>query len=155
VKAVLQRVSRASVTVDGQITGSIGLGLVVLLCAEHGDTEQDGDFLARKTVELRIFADDQGKMNRSLTEVGGEILLISQFTLAAQWKKGRRPSFIRAAEPSAGQRLYEHFGSVASGLGIKVEKGVFGAHMDVSLVNDGPVTLILDHQFAKTDPSEA
>jgi D-tyrosyl-tRNA(Tyr) deacylase len=151
-KAVLQRVSRASVTVDGQITGSIGSGLVVLLCAEQGDSEKDSDFLARKTVELRIFADDEGKMNRSLTEVGGELLLISQFTLAAQWKKGRRPSFIRASEPSEGQRLYEHFGSVVAGLGVKVEKGVFGAHMDVSLVNDGPVTLILDHQFAKSEP---
>jgi D-tyrosyl-tRNA(Tyr) deacylase len=133
------------------VVGAIGIGLLILLGVETGDSEKDGDFLARKCADLRIFADEAGKMNRSLLEVGGSVLLISQFTLPAEWRKGRRPSFIKAAEPNEGQRLYEYFAGVLRGLGIAVATGVFGAHMNVSLVNDGPVTLILDHQFAKTD----
>ena len=146
-KVVLQRVSSASVTVDGSVVGEIGQGLMILLGVERGDSERESEFLAKKCAELRIFPDDEGKMNRSLTDVGGAVLLVSQFTLPAEWKKGRRPSFIRAAEPAIGQSLYEHFGKILQGLSVKVETGVFGAHMDVALVNDGPVTLILDHQF--------
>jgi D-aminoacyl-tRNA deacylase len=153
-KAVLQRVSQASVTVDGKVVGSIGVGLLILLGVERGDEEKDAEFLARKSVEMRIFADEAGKMNRSVQDVAGSILLISQFTLAAEWKKGRRPSFIRAAEPIEGNRLYEHFATIVNNLGVPVEKGVFGAHMDVALVNDGPVTIILDHQSAtETTPA--
>lgn len=145
-KAVLQRVSKGSVSVDNSIVGAIGQGLVILLCVEHNDTEEEARFLSRKCTELRIFADDAGKMNRSLAEVGGSVLLISQFTLAADWKKGRRPGFTGAAAPQEANRLYEFFVKELENLGIKVERGIFGAHMDVSLVNDGPVTLILDHQ---------
>jgi D-tyrosyl-tRNA(Tyr) deacylase len=154
-KAVLQRVSRASVTVEGAIVGSIGTGLLILLGVERGDVERDSEFLAHKAAEMRIFADEAGKMNKSVKDVNGSVLLISQFTLAAEWKKGRRPSFIRAAEPAEGNRLYEHFGQVLRSMEIKVETGVFGAHMDVALVNDGPVTIILDHQFAteRAEPS--
>lgn len=153
-KAVLQRVSQASVTVDSKPVGSIGIGLMILLGVERGDSERECEFIARKCSELRIFADEAGKMNKSVKEVGGSILLISQFTLPADWKKGRRPSFIRAAEPAEGNRLYEYFAKVLRELELKVETGIFGAHMDVSLVNDGPVTLILDHQFEKeTEPS--
>lgn len=147
-KAVLQRASRASVQVDGQITGEIPHGLVILLCVELNDTEEDCRFLARKCAELRIFSDENGKMNKSIVDVGGEVLLISQFTLAADWKKGRRPGFSRAAHPDEGKRLYEYFGRLLTDLAIPVKWGVFGAHMEVSLVNDGPVTLILDHQSA-------
>ena len=149
-KAVLQRVSSASVTVEQKVVGSIGTGLMILLGVDKGDSQRESEFLARKAVEMRIFPDEAGKMNLSLKEVGGSVLLISQFTLAADWKKGRRPSFIRAAEPSEGQRLYEHFAGVLKAAGVPVQTGVFGAHMDVSLVNDGPVTLILDHQFEAT-----
>lgn len=147
-KAVLQRCSRAQVVVENKVLGAINLGLLILLCVEQGDTEKDCEFLARKSIELRIFADEDGKMNRALADVGGEILLISQFTLAADWKKGRRPGFTRAASPQEGQRLYEYFAGQLEKQGIKVERGVFGAHMEVSLCNDGPVTLILDHQTA-------
>lgn len=145
-KAVLQRCSKAQVEVDGKVVGSIDLGLLILLCVEQGDKEEDCDYLARKSIELRIFADADGKMNLSLTEVSGSVLLISQFTLAADWKKGRRPGFTKAASPQEGQRLYEYFASQLEKQAIRVERGVFGAHMDVSLCNDGPVTLILDHQ---------
>lgn len=150
-KAVLQRVSQASVSVDQKVVGSVSKGLMILLGVERGDTEREVEFLARKAVEMRIFADDEGKMNKSLQDVAGGVLLISQFTLAAEWKKGRRPSFIRAAEPQEGQRLYELFASVLRNLQVPVEMGIFGAHMDVSLTNDGPVTIILDHQFGQTD----
>ena len=146
-KVVLQRVSRALVTVDGQTVGSIGGGLLVLLGVEKGDSERDCEFLSKKCAELRIFADEAGKMNLSVQDVKGAILLVSQFTLAAQWKNGRRPSFIQAAEPAEGERLYLLFAKFLKELGLPVETGVFGAHMEVSLVNDGPVTLILDHQI--------
>lgn len=163
-KAVLQRVSSASVAVDGQIIGAIGgdadpkdnkLGLVILFGVEQGDTEKDSTFLAQKTVDLRIFPDDEGKMNKSLIDVGGSILVISQFTLIAEWRKGRRPSFIKAAAPAIGNALYEHFIGELKRLGITVKSGQFGADMKVSLVNDGPVTMILENQFAATEPVSA
>lgn len=147
-KAVLQRVTRAAVDVDGKTVGKIGPGLVILLGVEQNDTDADSAFLAKKCTELRIFADDEGKMNLSVQDRKGSILLISQFTLAADCRKGRRPSFIKAAHPAEGERLYEHFAAQLSSLGIPVERGIFGAHMVVSLDNDGPVTIILDHQFA-------
>jgi D-aminoacyl-tRNA deacylase len=147
-KAVLQRVSRASVVVDGREVGAIGAGLLILVGVEKGDEERDSVFLAKKAVEMRIFNDDAGKMNLSVKDIGGSALIISQFTLPAEWKKGRRPSFIRAAEPQEGQRLYEHFVQEVRNMGVPVETGVFAAHMEVSLVNDGPVTIILDHQYA-------
>lgn len=147
-KAVLQRVSKASVTVDGNVVGAIDRGLVVLLGVEQGDSEQDGAFLAKKTVEMRIFPDEEGKMNRSLQDVGGRLLVISQFTLIADWKKGRRPSFIKAAPPEEGNRLYEHFVKEVRALGVDAQTGIFGAHMDVALVNEGPVTMILEFQSA-------
>lgn len=145
-KAVLQRVSKASVTVDGSIVGSIDNGLMILVGVEQGDTEGDSRFLARKSAEMRIFPDREGKMNLSLLDVGGKALVISQFTLIADWKKGRRPSFIKAASPADGNRLYEHFAQELRNLAVHVETGVFGAHMDVSLVNDGPVTMLLEYQ---------
>lgn len=148
-KAVLQRVSKASVTVDGNIVGSIGKGLMILVGVEQGDSERDSTFLARKSAEMRIFPDQEGKMNLSLTDVSGQALVISQFTLIADWKKGRRPSFIKAAPPAEGSRLYEHFAQELRGIGVHVETGVFGAHMDVSLVNDGPVTMLLEYQSAQ------
>lgn len=143
-KAVLQRVSSASVTVDGQRVGEIGHGLLILLGVQNGDRDEDSVYLAGKTVDLRIFEDDQGKMNRSLIETGGKALVVSQFTLFADWRKGRRPGFTRAASPAEGNRLYEHFVEQVRGRGVTVVTGVFGAHMEVALVNDGPVTLILD-----------
>lgn len=162
-KALLQRVAGAEVTIDGRVVGCIGSGpgdfsdagkgLVVLLGVEQGDTEKDSVYLAQKTVELRIFADEQGKMNKSVSEVGGSILVISQFTLAAEWRKGRRPGFTRAASPAEGERLYEHFVAQIRGHGVHVETGRFGADMKVSLLNDGPVTLILENQFAVTTPA--
>ncbi len=142
--AVLQRVSRASVSVDLQVVGSIGCGLLILLGVERGDTEAESSYLARKSAQMRIFADADGKMNRSLGESGGAALVISQFTLIADWRKGRRPGFTRAAEPEEGERLYEHFARQLAGHGLTVAKGVFGADMKVSLVNDGPVTLVLE-----------
>ena len=160
-KAVLQRVSSASVAVDGQIIGSIGSatdtgrGLVILLGVEQGDTERDSSYLAQKSIDLRIFADEAGKMNKSIVDVGGSILVISQFTLIADWRKGRRPSFIRAAAPEIGNALYLHFIGELRRLGLTVETGQFGADMKVSLVNDGPVTMILDNQIASTTPVSA
>lgn len=154
-KAVLQRVSEASVVVDGKTVGAIGRGLMILVGVEKGDEGRDSSFLAKKAVEMRIFNDDAGKMNLSVKDIGGSALVISQFTLPADWKKGRRPSFIRAAEPSEGERLYQHFASEIRALGVPVETGVFGAHMMVSLTNDGPVTMILDHQFASAQDTVA
>ncbi|HEY9868341.1 MAG TPA: D-aminoacyl-tRNA deacylase [Candidatus Obscuribacterales bacterium] len=146
-KAVLQRVSRGSVTVDGRVVGAIGTGLVILVGVEQGDTEKDSAYLAQKCAELRIFADDEGRMNRSIKEVGGAALVVSQFTLIADWRKGRRPGFTRAASPAEGERLYLHFADELRRCGVPVETGIFGAHMDVELVNDGPVTLLLENQF--------
>jgi D-tyrosyl-tRNA(Tyr) deacylase len=143
-RAVLQRVSRAAVTVGGVVVGSIGPGLVVLVGVAKGDTEEDARRLARKTVELRIFADDAGKFNLSAADVGGELLLVSQFTLLADSRKGRRPSFGDAAPPELAQRLFEEFVSAARQSGLKVETGRFQQHMLVEIANDGPVTILLD-----------
>ena len=142
-RALVQRVSEASVTVDGAVTGEIGAGLLVLVCAMRGDTEAQSEWLARKVVNLRIFSDDEGRMNRSLLDIGGSALVVSQFTLAAE-TKGNRPGFSTAAPPDGGNRLYEHFSEQVRGHGITVAAGIFGADMKVALVNDGPVTIWLD-----------
>lgn len=143
-KAILQRVTSASVTVDGKTVGAIGKGLLILLGVETGDSEAESTYLAQKTVDLRIFADADNKMNLSVIDAGGQVLVVSQFTLIADWKKGRRPGFSRAARPDEGNRLYEHYMECIRQHGVHVEAGIFGAHMDVALVNDGPVTLILE-----------
>jgi D-aminoacyl-tRNA deacylase len=143
-RAVVQRVSRASVSVDGEIVGRIDRGLLVLLGIAEHDTQDDVIQLAAKMVALRIFPDDEGKMNRSLLEVGGRMLVVSQFTLLGDCRKGRRPSFIEAARPEQAIELYRGFVAEARGQGAEVETGRFQEHMDVELVNDGPVTLILD-----------
>ncbi|MBE7175669.1 MAG: D-tyrosyl-tRNA(Tyr) deacylase [Mucilaginibacter polytrichastri] len=144
-RAVIQRVSRASCTVDEKITGEIGSGLLVLLGVEDADTEADATWLAQKIVNMRIFGDENGLMNRSVLDVQGGILLISQFTLFAQTKKGNRPSFIRAAKPEKAVPLYEKMkGEISSLLGQPVQCGVFGADMKIDLLNDGPVTIIMN-----------
>jgi D-aminoacyl-tRNA deacylase len=143
-RACVQRVSRASVTVDGQIVGQIGCGMLVLLGITSDDQLEDVAYLAEKTTGLRIFEDDQGKMNRSLLETGGQMLVVSQFTLLGDCRKGRRPSFIQAAPPELAERLYQQFVADVQARGIYVATGRFRAHMDVALVNDGPVTLLLD-----------
>ena len=147
-KAVIQRVSSASVDVAGETVGRIGRGLLVLLGVESGDGEWDADRLAEKIVNLRIFEDDSGKMNRALMEAGGNLLVVSQFTLAGNCTKGRRPSFDGAAPPAEANRLYEYFVATLRELGVTTETGVFQAMMAVSLVNDGPVTFILDTRNA-------
>lgn len=144
-RAVIQRVLSADVTVDGKTVGKCQKGYMILFCAVEGDCEQDIELLARKTANLRVFCDDDGKMNRSVLETDGEILCISQFTLAADTKKGNRPSFIKAMNPDIASEYYDKYCDCLKQLGIKrVEKGIFGADMKVSLVNDGPVTIILD-----------
>lgn len=143
-KAVIQRVCSASVTVDGAVVGQIGRGILVLLGVEKGDTEAAADWLAGKIVALRIFEDEQGKMNRSLTEINGALLAVSQFTLAGNCDKGRRPSFDTAAPPAEGKRLYDYFVQSLKNLGVPVQTGIFQADMQVALVNDGPVTFILE-----------
>jgi D-tyrosyl-tRNA(Tyr) deacylase len=141
--AVIQRVREARVDVAGEAVGSIGQGILVLLGVEKGDADADADRLARKIVELRIFEDEAGKMNRSVQEIGGEILAVSQFTLAGNCGKGRRPSFDTAAPPDEGKRLYDHFVTMVRETGTPAVTGIFQADMQVSLVNDGPVTFIL------------
>jgi D-tyrosyl-tRNA(Tyr) deacylase len=143
-RAVVQRVTSARVQVDGQTTGEIAAGLLVLLGVAKPDTAADADYLAEKIVNLRIFSDDAGKMNRSLLESGGALLAVSQFTLYGDCRKGRRPSFDSAAGADQARAFYEHFVEAVRGLGVRVETGIFQAHMEVSLVNDGPVTLILE-----------
>lgn len=138
-RAIVQRVSQASVTVDARVVSSIGAGLVVLLGVRQGDDLDDADRMARKLVALRIFEDDRGKMNRSVTDVGGEILCISQFTLYGDARRGNRPSFVDAAAPAIAEPLYERVCDV-----MRAERGVFGARMQVALVNEGPVTLIVE-----------
>ena len=145
-RACIQRVQRASVKVDDDVVGEIGAGLLVLLGVGVGDEESDARWLAEKICDLRIFADHEDKVNLSLHDVGGELLAVSQFTLYADCRKGRRPSFIAAAQPEIGERLYETF-VVAVGIrGIRVATGQFGAKMQVALVNEGPFTLLLDSQ---------
>ena len=143
-KAVVQRVVESVVRVDGQIVGQIGCGLLVLLGVADGDTVQAAEYLADKIVHLRIFEDADGKMNRSLSEVGGRMLVVSQFTLLGDCRKGRRPSFIQAAPPESANRLYECFVEAVRKRDIHVETGQFQAKMAVSLINEGPVTLILE-----------
>ncbi len=142
-KAVLQRVSEARVTVEGELIGEIGQGLLVLLCAERGDTEAVADKLLAKLLKLRIFSDEAGKMNRSLQDIGGGLLLVSQFTLAADTSGGNRPSFGQAAAPDEGRRLYDYVVAQARAAHPVVQTGRFAADMKVQLVNDGPVTIPL------------
>jgi D-tyrosyl-tRNA(Tyr) deacylase len=146
VRAVIQRVSRANVSVEGRLTGEIGMGLVVLLGVGKDDDAEAANYLAEKTAHLRIFADAEGKMNRSLVDCGGAALVVSQFTLYGDARGQRRPGFIRAAPPEEANRLYEEFVSVLRGLGVRVETGVFQTHMEVELTNDGPVTILLDSE---------
>lgn len=143
-RAVVQRVSEASVRVDRDIVGRIGPGLLVLLGVARTDGEREADYLAEKVVHLRVFEDETGKLNRSVLEAGGELLVVSQFTLLGDCRKGRRPSFGEAADPDQGQRLYEHFIAESARRGVAVRTGRFRALMQVSLVNDGPVTLVID-----------
>jgi len=144
-RAVIQRVSHASCTVDGLVVAAIGVGLLVLLGVEEADTDADMEWLARKMVDLRIFSDGGGLMDRSVREVGGDMLLISQFTLLARTKKGNRPSFIRAAKPEKAKPMYERMAAYLSGLLERaVPTGVFGADMKIDLRNDGPVTIVMD-----------
>ncbi len=143
-RAVIQRVSSAHVEVDGEVTGRIGRGLLVLLGVGHGDTERQAHWLAEKIAGLRIFEDDAGKMNLSVQDVGGSVLVVSQFTLYADCRRGRRPSFTDAAPPDVADQLYQVFVDHLRAQGILVHTGVFQAHMDVHLVNDGPVTMVLD-----------
>ncbi|MDA3887717.1 MAG: D-aminoacyl-tRNA deacylase [Allgaiera sp.] len=143
-RALIQRVSAARVAVDDRLTGEIGPGLLILICAMQGDTEAQADALAAKIAKLRIFKDEAGKMNRALRDTGGAALVVSQFTLAADTTRGNRPGFSTAAPPDEGRRLYEYFSGALRGLGIAVQNGEFGADMAVSLTNDGPVTIWMD-----------
>lgn len=143
-RVVVQRVAEAAVRVDGAVVGQVGKGFLVLFCAEGGDADEDARFLARKVANLRVFTDDADKMNLSLKDVGGGALVVSQFTLAAQWRNGNRPGFSLAAAPAEGERLYLLFRDALAAEGIPVETGVFGASMAVSLVNQGPVTILMD-----------
>ena len=143
-KALLQRVTEASVSVAGEVVGRIGRGLVVLLGVANGDTEKDAQYLAQKTVNLRIFSDEAGKFNLSALDIKGELLIISQFTLLADTKKGRRPSFVEAASPTQAKDLFDYFVQQAHTSGLKVETGYFQEYMQVAIHNDGPVTILLD-----------
>jgi D-tyrosyl-tRNA(Tyr) deacylase len=143
-RVLLQRVSRAEVRIDGQVVGAIGRGLVALVGVGHADTPEVARLLARRTVELRIFPDDAGRTNRSLLDVRGAVLAVSQFTLYADTSRGRRPSFLGAAPPGLGERLYRAYADELEALGVPVGRGVFGARMEVELVNDGPFTIWLD-----------
>jgi D-tyrosyl-tRNA(Tyr) deacylase len=154
-RSVVQRVTQASVTIDGRIRAQIERGLVVLLGVGASDDDGDVGWMANKVVGLRIFEDDAGKMNRSLLEVSGALLVVSQFTLYGDVQKGKRPSFMAAMEPVAAERIYRAFCQACRSLGARVEEGVFRAEMQVSLVNDGPVTLIIESPVAASDPSAA
>lgn len=142
-QVVVQRVERAAVSVDGRVTGRIAGGLMALVGVGRRSTEDDAAWLARKVAELRVFSDEEGRMNRSLRDTGGGVLAISQFTLYGEVSKGRRPSFVEAATPEAGAALYDRFCAAVAALGVPVERGVFGAHMRIEMVADGPVTLLL------------
>ena len=148
-KAVLQRVSSAHVDVGGKTVGKCENGLMILLGVAKGDTEEDADLLAKKICNLRIFRDENDKMNLSVKDIDGEALVISQFTLMANYKHGNRPDFFESASPDEANRLYEYFVSLLSNQLRRVEKGVFAAHMEVSLVNDGPVTIVMDSEILK------
>jgi D-tyrosyl-tRNA(Tyr) deacylase len=143
-RAVIQRVKESSVKTEGQIVGRIGRGLLVLVGVAKGDRPSDADYLANKISSLRIFEDDNGQMNRSLLDINGDMMIVSQFTLLGDCRKGRRPSFVQAAEPGMAKELYEHFVKQVQGLGITAQTGRFRAMMEVALVNDGPVTIILE-----------
>ncbi len=143
-RAVVQKVTSSKVTVDGETTGEIGQGLLVLLGVTHEDTSKDVDYMIDKTLNLRIFEDEEGKMNLSLKDIGGELLVVSQFTLYGDCRKGRRPSFSTAAKPEEANELYEEYVAKAKAEGIKVGTGKFRSHMMVDLTNDGPVTMLLD-----------
>ena len=145
-RAVVQRVTSASVTVDGRVAGEIGSGLLVLLGVSRTDNAESAAYLAEKIANLRIFSGDAGKMNLSLVDIGGSALVVSQFTLYGDTRGGRRPSFLQAAPPEEANRLYEEFVRSMRALGVAVETGVFQAHMQVELVNDGPVTILLDSE---------
>ncbi len=149
-RAVVQRVSQCAVDVDGKKVGSIGPGLLVLLGVAKGDEPSAADYLAEKIANLRIFEDDHGKMNRSLMDIQGDMLVVSQFTLLGDCRKGRRPSFIQAAPPEIAERLYQQFVEAVRSKGLHVETGQFQAMMAVSLINDGPVTLVLDSPVRET-----
>ena len=143
-KALLQRVTRASVSVAGEVVGRIGQGLVIFVGVASGDTEKDVNYLAQKIVNLRIFADDEGRFNLSALDIKGELLVVSQFTLLADTRKGRRPSFVEAAPPAQAEELFERFVEQARATGLKVETGRFQQYMQVEIHNDGPVTILLD-----------
>jgi D-tyrosyl-tRNA(Tyr) deacylase len=143
-RVLLQRVSEASVSIDGEALSAIGPGLVVLVCTEKGDDEAQADFFARKIANIRLFADADGKTNLSILDVTGEALVISQFTLAADWRKGNRPGFSAAADPETAERLYEYLCKQLAAEGVPVKTGRFRSHMAVSLVNDGPMTIWMD-----------
>jgi len=148
-RALLQRVSHASVTVDGQVIGQTGPGLLVLICAMQGDAQAQADQLAAKIAKLRIFTDEAGKMNRSIRDIGGSALVVSQFTLAADTSRGNRPGFSTAASPDEGKQLYQYFAEQLADQGLPVETGEFGADMKVELLNDGPVTIWMDTDSGK------
>jgi len=143
-KALLQRVAEASVNLEGDVLSAIGAGVVVLVCTERDDTDAAADFFARKIANMRLFADEEGKTNLSILDVGGEALVISQFTLAANWRKGNRPGFSAAADPEMAERHYEYFCKQLAAQGVAVKTGRFRSHMAVSLVNDGPFTIWMD-----------
>lgn len=143
-KLVIQRSKEAKVEIEGKINGEIKHGYVVLVGAGHEDTKETVDYLVKKLINLRVFTDENDKMNLSIKDIGGELLIISQFTLYADCKKGNRPSFVNAAEPSKAEELYEYFIQECKKTGINVQTGIFGAHMKVSLCNDGPVTIIME-----------
>ena len=143
-KIVVQRVSQASVKVSGEIVGEISQGLLLLVGIEENDEKEDAEWLTKKILDLRIFSDEEGKMNRSVKDINGEILCVSQFTLIADYKKGNRPSFIKAAKPEKAVPLFEYFKGLIKSSGLKTESGIFGADMKVCLLNDGPVTIVMD-----------
>lgn len=143
-KIVIQRVSEASVKVEGKIVGKIGKGLLLLVGVDENDEKTDADWLVQKVLNLRIFGDEEDKLNLSVKDISGEILCISQFTLIADYKKGNRPSFIKAAKPDKAVPLFDYFKQEISKSGLKTESGIFGADMKVSLINDGPVTIVMD-----------
>ena len=143
-RVLIQRVSRASVAVDGEVVGTVGRGFLALVGVTHGDTAETAARLAGKTARLRVFNDEAGLMNLALPDVGGEVLAVSQFTLYADARKGNRPSFVAAAAPDVGEAVYEAYVAALRAEGVPVQTGVFGAHMQVELVNDGPVTILLE-----------